>query len=264
MTQQSFFNELCIKEEPLDYSVITHFRECYNNLRKNNFTICRVSHDKINTVLEKMCLIPGVSRNTIMPLLLTFFHSPFEPDTLSEQQGDDFLSHTFIYKNLQPEGFSWAAFYKTLSFSLCSSDEWNTDVICIIQDGKKTNVHHVSTTDHIFSQQSWFDDFKEITLQTCQLLPKDKKVALRDDHGKDVLKTFWDRISQNEYVVCCLNSLPFNSSEKDFIHALYDDGKIELVLTWEDKGYGMLIQTTGRNRRETQKIADILKEKYAK
>jgi len=30
----------------------------------------------------------------------------------------------------------------------------------------------------------------------------------------------------------------------------------------EDDGYGMIIKTTGRNLRETQAIADILKEMY--
>ena len=40
------------------------------------------------------------------------------------------------------------------------------------------------------------------------------------------------------------------------------DGKIEIVLHWEDKGIGMIIQTTGRNYNETVAIAEILKEKF--
>ena len=43
---------------------------------------------------------------------------------------------------------------------------------------------------------------------------------------------------------------------------LLDDGKIELVLYWEDKGIGIIIQTTGRNYRETEEIARLLKKEF--
>jgi hypothetical protein len=40
------------------------------------------------------------------------------------------------------------------------------------------------------------------------------------------------------------------------------DGKIDLVLYWEDAGYGMVIQTTGKNFRETKAIAEIIKNNF--
>lgn len=36
------------------------------------------------------------------------------------------------------------------------------------------------------------------------------------------------------------------------------------VKHWYDKGYGLAVQTTGRNYRETKQIARILEEKYGR
>ena len=87
---------------------------------------------------------------------------------------------------------------------------------------------------------------------------------MRDDHGKKELTDFWNRIAKNEYIVSCLNSLPFNRTQREFIKEIYPDGKIELVLVWEDKGYGMVIQTTGKGISQTRKIAEILEKEFGR
>ncbi|MCP4132243.1 MAG: hypothetical protein GY754_14825 [bacterium] len=48
-----------------------------------------------------------------------------------------------------------------------------------------------------------------------------------------------------------------------FSEPFWDAVKIELVLTETDNGIGLIIQTTGKNIRETSEIARILKEKYS-
>ena len=58
--------------------------------------------------------------------------------------------------------------------------------------------------------------------------------------------------------------MPFNNKLDRFIRRTYSDGKIELVLNWTDLGYGIIIQTTGRNKRETDEIGEILKATYSK
>ena len=90
----------------------------------------------------------------------------------------------------------------------------------------------------------------------------EKKIHFREDHGIDVLKRFADRIVHSDYVVEIVNSLPFNSHISRFIKNVYKNGQIEIVLYWEDAGYGMLLQTTGRNYRETEAIAEILKTEF--
>ena len=68
----------------------------------------------------------------------------------------------------------------------------------------------------------------------------------------------------NPLVEGILTSLPFKPFSKDYIHKVYDDGTLDIVLWWEDRGLSMRVKTTGRNVVETKLIASILKEKYGK
>ena len=54
--------------------------------------------------------------------------------------------------------------------------------------------------------------------------------------------------------------LPYNPYERKFIKRVRENGLIEIVLPWTDKGYGMVVKTTGRNLRETKRIAEIIEE----
>ena len=94
------------------------------------------------------------------------------------------------------------------------------------------------------------------------LAAEEKKISLRDDHGMNVLMDFSKRLVRSPYVTAVINSLPFNPTERKFIRKVRDDGLIEIVLPWTDKGYGVVVKTTGRNIRETKKISEILNEKY--
>ncbi|MCT7957937.1 putative CRISPR-associated protein [Laspinema palackyanum] len=92
--------------------------------------------------------------------------------------------------------------------------------------------------------------------------PTRKPISLRDDHGKDVLDAFAKKIRRSPYVKQIINSLPFNSSLKTPIRRTYSNGIVEFVLTWTDKGYGLCIQTTGRNLAETNTIALHLQKEF--
>ena len=82
--------------------------------------------------------------------------------------------------------------------------------------------------------------------------------------GKDELKKFAKKIVYSPYIVEIVNSLPFNPKQKDIIRKYYPDGKIEIVLTRTDAGYGIVVQTTGRNLRETKAISNIIKKKLGR
>ena len=114
-----------------------------------------------------------------------------------------------------------------------------------------------------FNLQAWIDSLKEIVLIETDTLPSQKKVNLRDDHGKDALTAFAQKLLQSPYVKGVINSLPFNPKEGNFIRSAYSDGRIELVLIWTDEGFGMVVQSTGRNLRETEAMAQILKDQYS-
>ena len=92
--------------------------------------------------------------------------------------------------------------------------------------------------------------------------PENKVINLRDDHGKDVLLAFGQKIRRSPYVTKIINSLPFNSKQINPIRRTFENGIVEYVLTWTDKGFGMCIQTTGRNLAETNSIALHLKNEF--
>lgn len=70
------------------------------------------------------------------------------------------------------------------------------------------------------------------------------------------------KIVKCKYVEKIVNSLPFNPHDRNFIRKVKEDGLVEIVMIWTDRKYGMVIKTTGRNIRETRKIAQIIQEKY--
>lgn len=92
--------------------------------------------------------------------------------------------------------------------------------------------------------------------------PTRKPISLRDDSGKDVLEAFAKKIRRSPYVKQIINSLPFNSYLKTPIRRTYSNGIVEFVLTWTDEGYGLCIQTTGRNLTETNTIALHLQKEF--
>jgi len=92
--------------------------------------------------------------------------------------------------------------------------------------------------------------------------PNNKAIHLRDDHGKDVLKKFAEKMCHSTYVRTIINSLPFNPKRPNPILRTHPNGIVEFVLTWTDKGLGLCIQTTGRNQAETNSIALYLEKEF--
>jgi putative CRISPR-associated protein (TIGR02619 family) len=120
----------------------------------------------------------------------------------------------------------------------------------------------------LFNERSRLQFAKQET-SLLSLIPKDdteperKPIKLRDDHGKDVLQTFAEKMRRSPYVKKIVNSLPFNSRRINPILRTDPDRKIEFVMTWTDRGYGLCIQTTGRNLPETNSIALHLKKEFS-
>jgi len=125
----------------------------------------------------------------------------------------------------------------------------------------------LSAMGELFHQRSRLQFAKQETT-IMSLIPQDdtppsqKKINLRDDHGKDVLKAFGDKICRSPYVKSVINSLPFNPKQIQPILGAYDNGIVEFVLTWTDRGLGLCIQTTGRNLAETNSIALHLEQEF--
>lgn len=100
---------------------------------------------------------------------------------------------------------------------------------------------------------------------TSQLAPDRKPIKLRDDHGKVKLQALGKRLVESPFVKGVINSSPFSPTERARIplKQSFEKGLVEIALTSDDRGLGMVVETTGRNPGETRLIAEHLEEKYA-
>ena len=123
-----------------------------------------------------------------------------------------------------------------------------------------------STPEHVECEQTqqWVREHGELQLCESTLTFENKIVSLRDDHGKDILEEHATTLCHNKYVEGVLCSLPFKPKHRSYIYRIYDDGAIDIVLYWDDRGLSMRIKTTGRNIQETTAIAYILREQYGR
>ena len=157
-----------------------------------------------------------------------------------------------------------------LCLSLSSQPYWNETGIKfhkVINDDFETQsvfATNIAAEEHFKEKKIkvFIESLGDVNLVECLTMPKDKSISLRDDHGKEKLLAFAKKLMNSKYVVSVINSLPFNPKAVNLIKEIYPDGKIELVLYWEDKGIGIIIQTTGKNYRETEAIAKELKKEY--
>jgi hypothetical protein len=168
------------------------------------------------------------------------------------------------------EGLAVAYIYDTIAVSFPVNDVWQKVYIKLTEKDndieRDVKVKHVSLLEHFKAHKNFIEAQKEIVLQETELSLSDKikSIHLREDHGKNILMDFAKRLINSCYVIKVINSLPFNPKCTNFIRKIYPDGKIEIVLFWEPLGYGLIIQTTGKNDRETEKIAQILEENYCR
>lgn len=215
---------------------------------------------------------PGISRS-LKDFFLGYRKHPYET-------GDEVSENLFMeatYKLHEPdekeyhgavvEGLAWAFIKESLCISFPVNDVWKkTNIGLLEENGLRHSyvfAYHASQLDHIALHRDWISSLKEFFLVESDLSPAEKRIQLRDDHGKDTLTEFSQKLIKSPYIEGVLNSLPFNPQARSFIRKTYPDGKIEFVLLWTDEGLGVVVQSTGRNQRETDAIAKILKDKYA-
>lgn len=254
-----YANELSIKENTFDdYTNIKNLVDVYKGLKENGISSCRVSNEILIDMVRKIDSDP--QKRNVLNFIYAFFHAPYDSDRELQYYADEYLSHQWTYGDNECVGLAYSYITDSLSISCCAS-EWKY-VVVIRRDSEQVSVRNVSEKSHLDEYISWLEDLREVQIIRTPLDKTEKRIHLRDDHGKDVLFDFSKKLCASEYVTEVINSLPFNSKERKFIRRVFPDGKIECVLCWTDKGYGLVIQTTGRNLRETERIAEILKEEF--
>lgn len=277
-----YFNELSLQDSAkLSYSELSDLADVYRAVHSSGITCCRISSKDYCAVLEN---VKGAKERNFRDLLYAFLKPPYENPAVDKKE-DEYLEHRYTTDSTthyaadneahsaecneahnaeyQAECFGLALAYIMHSATVSiSRAPWKTSVINIFQDDTPLAVLNYYDSASAEQNQEWLESLKEVELVPSTLLPEEKKIDLRDDHGKKELKAFAERLRRNQYVEEIVNSLPFNQNTHTFIRRIRPNGLVELVLRWTDEGFGLVVKTTGRNYRETEKIAKILKDEF--
>lgn len=150
------------------------------------------------------------------------------------------------------------AFWRNTTLSIYSTD-FDTE-----KRTQRVNIPNCCLEELPVDTAQWFENHADVQLLPSDIEPRDKPIHLSDDHGKDILLAFSKKIINSEYVCSVINSLEFHPTGRQLVKKCYPDGRIELVLYWTDPGYGIVVQTTGNNLRETEEIAEKIRLKFDK
>lgn len=256
-------------------SAVIQFVETYKTAESHGFKRIRYEQafDQIfiapDFTLNDFCYSPNF-KGRYVGLLLGLARHPFVDSDSQEKQR--FTENEFFIDRdgcrIPVKGLGAAYIYNSIGISFSFDHYWDQIKHRLHVEGTEVGEYDViaiSHPDHCAASEFLIhkDLWKPICLLECSDSPEDKKIHLRDDHGRDVLRAFAKRLCQSPYVSSIINSLPYNPHATDFIHDVKDNGLIEIVLTDTDQGLGLVLQSTGRNVRETRAIADILNENFA-
>jgi hypothetical protein len=221
--------------------------------------------------LQAFCNHP--KGRTLGSLLLGLGRYPYiEPDSEHESM---YLQTKYSIKKGSEQvtcyGLPAVILYDSIGISLASEPFWervNYELLAEDESGETriNSIICVSEPTHFAFPEfkNWADERTETAVVHCIIPAKDKKIHLRNDHGKDELLKFSNRIVCSPFVIEIVNSLPFNPRQREFIKSTTNDGLVEIVLVNTDQGLGLVVKTTGRNTRETNYISELLKKQYGK
>lgn len=261
MSRDVFFNELSIPTgRGLNYGEVESLKGLYLALRNvpEAVFVCRVDGEHLAS------LVRGVKVQSnggdVMNFLYAFLRPPFEGDS-SEDDQVKYMQSQWRFGDEECFGLAMASILDTLAISI-DRVPWNVPNVQICRDASLVDVKNCSRAEHVKVHEQWTESLVGLELTTCDTPAEEKPIKLRDDHGIDVLRAFAKRLLRSKYVVGVVNSLGFHPKSRRFILSTSDDGMVELVLNWTDAGYGLVVQTTGRNRRETEEIARRLEDGF--
>lgn len=254
-----YFNELSINDlDSLNYKQIQDLIAIYHSILEYNIRSCRIANEDQRRLFDLIKKSPNSSN--LVNFYYSFFKAPYETELLEKEQ-DKYLENNWLYKEKDCFGMALAYLLHSIALSI-SQKEWEQECLSITKNGQEVFVRNISLSEHVAIHSDFLQEYMQVELVECLLLHTDKKITLRDDHGKDVLMEFSKKLLKSPYVCEVVNSLPYNPRKRKFIKTVRENGIIEIVLPWTDKGLGVAVKTTGRDLRETERIAEILEKEY--
>lgn len=286
MTSFACFNELsmqplCTSEESAEQRV-HNFLVMFKTVREHS-EITKVRHSGNMTTIQltaTMTLQDYINSHTRQPAMMALLGIFTQPqvdmdDDISLQTYLDTSAEMRLANNVvsPADGFNAAYSQNTFCVGFWSSFIWERDYfeLSVGSNTKKKNVIwaciSVPFTNNNDNREQEFDTWlqdRHVELVTTTLNPELKPIKVRDDHGKKELIEHARILNQNCYVEGIVSSLPFKPYLREYISKIYDDGMLDIVLWWYDKGFSMRVKTTGRNIAETREIAQKLREEFGK
>ncbi len=212
--------------------------------------------------------------NAVSPELKGFMFGSIITPFISEEDGqfeDGYIEAEYFYRKDEANkvaclGFAAAHLYELPTISLNTSEEWERNLLPIIVEKENTSEEH--QIPNVFDEAcfgkegiaAFVENLGEVELVKSPLNPDDKDIHLADHHGTDELKALCDRLKHNEYVKAMRST---NWGGNTFIRKVYKNGVIEITLINSQRKYALWVHTTGRNYRETEAIANKLRERYS-
>jgi len=268
------FNEISLYDKPENEykakSILKNFAQTCGSFKKEGFSKLRVESNFWTNIyfndINLSDFLQQIPSQTQKSFLRSFIRKPFIADDFLSDADEKYVQNEYFYETRKVTGLAYAYLLNTIAVSLLTNLVWeNTNILITEKYNEHSNevyVKNVSKPEHLKNHRDWINSQKPIVLIKTDQNPEDKVIKLRDDHGKDILRAFSEKLRNSVYVRSIINSLPFNPNAKNFIHKIYPNGQIEIVLNKTDKGLGIIVQTTGRDLRETTEIAKILEDKY--
>lgn len=187
------------------------------------------------------------------------------------QVEEAFIEAEYFYKRNEAEkitclGLAAAHLYELPTISLNTSAEWQSNLLPIIVKKDETSEdYHIPNVfdESCFGEEriaAFVENLGEVELTQTTLNPDEKDIHLADHHGKDELQALCNRLKHNEYVTAMRST---NWGGKTFIRKIYKNGVVEITLFKSQRKYALWVQTTGKNYRETEAIAQKLRERYS-
>jgi hypothetical protein len=208
-----------------------------------------------------------------------FFWGLIQPPFINEDDTDieeNYINANYYYEDLRNGfiktscfGLAAAFLYDTLSISFQNGNHWNINSINIIVEtkSKTTNelIKNVYSRECFFRQDiiDYIQEIGRIQLVETDIFPPDKKIHLAGTHhGKQELQTFWNKLKNCPFVIGA-HSTGFDRSNAKFISKIEPNGEKGVIIFVAKAPFALWVQTTGRNHRETSKIADIIQNEYS-
>ncbi|OSZ79009.1 hypothetical protein CAP35_12390 [Chitinophagaceae bacterium IBVUCB1] len=201
-----------------------------------------------------------------------FIHPFLDIENQESFEKYDRATYTFDNEehNINAECLGLAAAYiyeqPSASFSGFKLWESNSLEISITIDGEfeKGNVLNISS-DERFDEadiQQFLENYGDLNLPETAIEPLRKKYHIAPHHGEKELTELCKKLIHSPYVVEMRSMEWCKGKCNNFIKRFHKNGVIEIVLIDTVRKYGLWVQSTGTNFRQTKAISELLEERY--